>query len=74
MNRYMPFVVAMAFVVVASNILVQFPVDGQVGRIALAEDGRLPLIETETVPLDEINDAYRRVKAGTVAGRVVVRP
>jgi uncharacterized integral membrane protein (TIGR00697 family) len=33
----MPFVVAMALVVVASNILVQFPVDGQVGRLALAD-------------------------------------
>jgi hypothetical protein len=37
MNRYIPFVAAMALVVVASNILVQFPVDGQVGRLALAD-------------------------------------
>lgn len=40
MNRlsaYLPFVVAMAFVVVASNVLVQFPVQGMVGGIALAD-------------------------------------
>ena len=34
---YLPFVAAMALVVVASNILVQFPVDGQVGSLALAD-------------------------------------
>jgi uncharacterized integral membrane protein (TIGR00697 family) len=32
-----PFVAAMALVVVASNILVQFPVEGQVGRLSLAD-------------------------------------
>ncbi len=32
-----PFVAAMAIVVVASNILVQFPVEGQVGRLMLAD-------------------------------------
>lgn len=40
MNRfstYLPFVAAMALVVVASNILVQFPVQGQVGRLSLAD-------------------------------------
>jgi len=36
-SRYLPFVAAMALVVVASNILVQFPVDGQVGGLALAD-------------------------------------
>nr|WP_292765560.1 queuosine precursor transporter [Mesorhizobium sp.] len=34
---YLPFVAAMALVVVASNVLVQFPVDGQVGSLALAD-------------------------------------
>ena len=34
---YLPFVAAMALVVVASNILVQFPVQGQVGSLALAD-------------------------------------
>lgn len=42
--------------------------------IALAEDGRLSLIETETAPLDQINDVYRRVKAGDVRGRIVIAP
>ena len=40
MNRlsaYLPFVAAMALVVVASNILVQFPVQGMAGGIALAD-------------------------------------
>ena len=32
-----PFAAAMAIVVVASNILVQFPVDGTVAGIALAD-------------------------------------
>lgn len=35
--RYLPFVVAMALVVVASNILVQFPVQGQLGSLQLAD-------------------------------------
>lgn len=35
--RYLPFVAAMAIVVVASNILVQFPVQGQLGSLALAD-------------------------------------
>jgi propanol-preferring alcohol dehydrogenase len=42
--------------------------------IALAEDGRLSLIETEIASLDQINDVYHRVKRGEVAGRVVIRP
>jgi len=37
LSTYLPFVAAMALVVVASNILVQFPVDGQVGGLALAD-------------------------------------
>ncbi len=36
-HSYVPFVAAMALVVVASNILVQFPVQGQLGGIALAD-------------------------------------
>jgi uncharacterized integral membrane protein (TIGR00697 family) len=37
LTAYMPFVAAMALVVVASNVLVQFPVDGQVGGLQLAD-------------------------------------
>jgi uncharacterized integral membrane protein (TIGR00697 family) len=37
LSRYLPFVTAMALVVVASNVLVQFPVDGQVGSLSLAD-------------------------------------
>ncbi|MET0575026.1 MAG: VUT family protein, partial [Mesorhizobium sp.] len=36
-SAYIPFVVAMALVVVASNIAVQFPVQGQIGQLALAD-------------------------------------
>ena len=36
-SRYLPFVAAMALVVVASNIAVQFPVQGQIGQLALAD-------------------------------------
>lgn len=36
-SKYLPFVTAMALVVLASNILVQFPVDGQVGSLSLAD-------------------------------------
>lgn len=36
-SKYLPFVAAMAIVVVASNILVQFPVQGQVGALSLAD-------------------------------------
>lgn len=35
--RYLPFVLAMALVVLASNILVQYPVQGSVGGVALAD-------------------------------------
>ena len=37
LSTHLPFVVAMALVVVASNILVQFPVQGFVGGLALAD-------------------------------------
>jgi len=36
-RSYLPFVAAMAVVVVASNVLVQFPVQGQVGGLSLAD-------------------------------------
>jgi uncharacterized integral membrane protein (TIGR00697 family) len=36
-SRYVPFVAAMTLVVVAANILVQFPVQGNVGPLALAD-------------------------------------
>jgi queuosine precursor transporter len=36
-SAHLPFVVAMALIVVASNILVQFPVQGFVGGMALAD-------------------------------------
>jgi queuosine precursor transporter len=36
-SAYLPFVAAMALVVVASNVLVQFPVQGAVGPLALAD-------------------------------------
>ena len=37
LSTHLPFVVAMALVVVASNILVQFPVQGYFGGLALAD-------------------------------------
>ncbi len=37
LSSYLPFVAAMALVVVASNVLVQFPVQGQIGGLALAD-------------------------------------
>ena len=37
LTAYLPFVAAMALVVVASNVLVQFPVNGQVGGLQLAD-------------------------------------
>ena len=36
-SEYLPFVIAMALVVVASNILVQFPIQGEIGQLALAD-------------------------------------
>jgi propanol-preferring alcohol dehydrogenase len=42
--------------------------------VALAERGELALIEQEYAPLDAINDAYRRLKAGEVSGRLVITP
>jgi propanol-preferring alcohol dehydrogenase len=42
--------------------------------IALAESGRLATIPIETAPLDAINDVYRRLKAGEIAGRAVITP
>ncbi|WP_315926447.1 queuosine precursor transporter [Mesorhizobium sp. SP-1A] len=37
LKRYLPFVVAMALVVVASNVLVQFPMQGMVAGLSLAD-------------------------------------
>lgn len=37
LSRYLPFVLAMALVVVASNILVQFPMQGAVASLSLAD-------------------------------------
>ena len=42
--------------------------------VALVESGRLSLIPTERAPLDRINDVYRRLKAGLIAGRAVITP
>ena len=50
-SAYLPFVVAMALVVVASNVLVQFPVGGSVGNLALAD-----------APARELSAAIRRIK------------
>lgn len=36
-SKYLPFVAAMAIVVVASNVLVQFPVQGHLGTVSLAD-------------------------------------
>lgn len=36
-TRFLPFVAAMALVVVASNVLVQFPLQGQIGGLDLAD-------------------------------------
>ncbi len=36
-SRFLPFVAAMALVVMASNILVQFPVNAAIGRLSLAD-------------------------------------
>ena len=36
-SKYVPFVAAMAIVVVASNVLVQFPVQGHLGAVSLAD-------------------------------------
>ena len=37
LTAYLPFVAAMALVVVASNVLVQFPVNGEIGGLQLAD-------------------------------------
>jgi len=37
LSSYVPFVAAMALVVVASNVLVQFPINGQAGGLQLAD-------------------------------------
>jgi alcohol dehydrogenase, propanol-preferring len=42
--------------------------------VALVEDGRLTLNESELAPLDAINDVYARLKRGDVKGRVIITP
>jgi len=42
--------------------------------IALAESGRLKTIPIELAPLERINDVYRRLKSGDIAGRAVITP
>jgi len=42
--------------------------------LTLAESGRLPPIPLEFWPLDKINEVYRRMKQGEVAGRAVITP
>jgi D-arabinose 1-dehydrogenase-like Zn-dependent alcohol dehydrogenase len=42
--------------------------------LALAESGRLTPIPLEFWPLAKINDVYKRVKHGQVAGRAVITP
>lgn len=42
--------------------------------LALAEGGRLTPISLEFYPLDQINEVYRRLKEGKVAGRAVIVP
>jgi D-arabinose 1-dehydrogenase-like Zn-dependent alcohol dehydrogenase len=42
--------------------------------IALAESGRLRTIPIERVPLERINEVYRRLKSEDVAGRAVIAP
>jgi alcohol dehydrogenase, propanol-preferring len=42
--------------------------------VALVEDGRLALGDSESAPLESINDAYARLKRGDVKGRVIVTP
>jgi alcohol dehydrogenase, propanol-preferring len=42
--------------------------------IALAESGRLATIPIEIARLEDINDVYRRLKTGEIAGRAVIAP
>jgi len=42
--------------------------------IALAESGRLTTIPIEMAPLEDINEMYRRLKRGEIAGRAVIAP
>ncbi len=42
--------------------------------VALVEDGRLALGDSEFAPLEKINDVYARLKRGDVKGRVIMTP
>ena len=68
-SSYLPFVAAMALVVVASNILVQFPVQGQLGSLALAD---ILTWGAFTYPLAFlVTDLANRRYGPTVARRIV---
>ena len=42
--------------------------------VALVEDGRLALGDSETAPLERINDVHARLRRGEVRGRVIITP
>jgi propanol-preferring alcohol dehydrogenase len=42
--------------------------------VALVEEGRLALGDSETAPLEEINEVYARLKRGAIKGRVIITP
>lgn len=64
-----PFAAAMAFVVVASNVLVQFPVNGSVGGIALAD---ILTWGAFTYPFSFlVTDLANRARGPAIARRVV---
>jgi len=42
--------------------------------VALVEDGRLALGDSEPAPLEQINKVYARLKRGAVKGRVIITP
>ena len=58
-SRYLPFVAAMALVVVASNVLVQFPMQGTVGGLALADLGGVML--SSQIASADLGGGYRKV-------------
>jgi alcohol dehydrogenase, propanol-preferring len=42
--------------------------------VALVEEGRLALGDSEIAPLERINDVYTRLKRGDVRGRAIITP
>ncbi len=68
-TRFLPFVAAMALVVVASNVLVQFPVQGRLGSLNLAD---LLTWGAFTYPFAFlVTDLANRRYGATVARRIV---